>query len=64
MTMLIRFLSAAQECLSPEEWDYFKGRYMAATAPAPVADGDPAAEMRDRILRKLREGRSNVASCA
>ncbi|MGN5477639.1 LPD1 domain-containing protein [Cupriavidus basilensis] len=41
-----------------------KGRYMSATAPAPVADGEPAAEMRDRILRKLRSGRSNVASCA
>ncbi|TDF53915.1 MULTISPECIES: hypothetical protein [unclassified Cupriavidus] len=64
MTMLIRFLSAAQERLSPEEWEFFKGRYMSATAPVPVADGEPAADMRDQILRKLREGRSNVAGRA
>lgn len=62
--MLIRFLSTAQERLSPEEWEFFKGRYMSATAPAPVADGEPAADMRDQILRKLREGRNNVAGRA
>ncbi len=62
MTMLIRFLSAAQECLSPEEWAYFKARYMSTTSPSPVADEGPAAEMHDRVLRKLRDGRGNVTN--
>ncbi|WP_150124130.1 hypothetical protein [Cupriavidus nantongensis] len=63
MTMLIRFLSAAQERLSPEEWDYFKARYMSSTSPPPLVDGGRAAEMHDRVLRKLREGKGNAANC-
>jgi hypothetical protein len=53
--MLMRLLEAAQECLSAEEWAYFKARYLSANAPVPVAGAGPAAEMHGRVLRKLRE---------